>query len=481
MWSPVWIAAGLLAAATFATSLLASWNSAVDDAYITFNFARNISEGLGFVWFEGGPRVYGSTTLTYTLLLAFAGALGLPVPAAGLVLGALCWSGAYLLLFYLIRPVVGAYGLVALFLGAVYTREVTKSIGMETSLYLLLVLACLALYSRERPRGALLLCVALAFTRPDGALVGLLLVCHLAYTRGLLPTVRAAWPAALVAATGLGALWLYFGNPVPLSLRAKLGVENAGSFGPLEYVSLLAGWDAAVIGWAFLLVALAGLILLLRGPSGARLLTAWAFMYVTAMYLAGAPHFGWYYAPVIPVLFGGFSAGLSLTASYAARHRAVQAKAPVATAFGVLLVAICGYALYSYDRVGDVLAKTAGSANGIQHRMAQAVMTDMRREGVSGADVVTREVGYMGYLSARTDSRVHDLMGLTSLEAHRHSEQPMYLIRKYDPEYVVLTISGRNRPILNSETLEEDYERIFSKPRGGENRIRYVVFTRKDR
>jgi hypothetical protein len=29
----------------------------VDDAYITYTFARNLAEGEGFVYFEGGPRV----------------------------------------------------------------------------------------------------------------------------------------------------------------------------------------------------------------------------------------------------------------------------------------------------------------------------------------------------------------------------------------------------------------------------------------
>jgi hypothetical protein len=39
-------------------------------------FARNVAEGEGFVWYEGGPKVYGCSTITYALLLAFLEKVG---------------------------------------------------------------------------------------------------------------------------------------------------------------------------------------------------------------------------------------------------------------------------------------------------------------------------------------------------------------------------------------------------------------------
>ncbi|MEK7327184.1 MAG: hypothetical protein AAB217_18220, partial [Chloroflexota bacterium] len=41
----------------------------VDDAYITFRYARNQVNGLGFVY-NHGDRVMGTTTPLYTLLMA---------------------------------------------------------------------------------------------------------------------------------------------------------------------------------------------------------------------------------------------------------------------------------------------------------------------------------------------------------------------------------------------------------------------------
>ena len=46
----------------------------IDDAYITFRYARNIVEGQGFVY-NPGVRTLGTTTPLYTLLMAAIGAI----------------------------------------------------------------------------------------------------------------------------------------------------------------------------------------------------------------------------------------------------------------------------------------------------------------------------------------------------------------------------------------------------------------------
>ena len=47
---------------------------ALEDAFITFRYARNIAQGLGFVY-NPGERVLGTTTPLQTLLLAGLGFL----------------------------------------------------------------------------------------------------------------------------------------------------------------------------------------------------------------------------------------------------------------------------------------------------------------------------------------------------------------------------------------------------------------------
>ena len=58
----------------------------IDDAYITFRYARNLAEGLGFVY-NPGQSVLGTTTPSYTALMSLAWLLSLHnLPAVALVL-----------------------------------------------------------------------------------------------------------------------------------------------------------------------------------------------------------------------------------------------------------------------------------------------------------------------------------------------------------------------------------------------------------
>ena len=64
----------------------------IDDAYITYRYARNILAGLGF-GYNPGEQVLGTTTPLYTLLLAFIGYFVdgpyAPFPTIALVINAI--------------------------------------------------------------------------------------------------------------------------------------------------------------------------------------------------------------------------------------------------------------------------------------------------------------------------------------------------------------------------------------------------------
>src|SRR5262245_22165277 len=57
----------------------------VDDAYISFRYAKNAVDGHGFV-FNIGERVEGYTSSLWVFLLALAGRCGFDIPRAGFVL-----------------------------------------------------------------------------------------------------------------------------------------------------------------------------------------------------------------------------------------------------------------------------------------------------------------------------------------------------------------------------------------------------------
>jgi arabinofuranosyltransferase len=204
----------------------------IDDAYITFRYARNLLAGNGFVY-NPGERVQGTTTPLYTLLMAGLGALSggtqAPFPALALGVNALADSGTALLLLWLGRRLGRPRaGLAAGLAWAAAPFSVTFAIGgLETSLYVFLLTGCAAAYA-ARWRVVMVLCAVLALlTRPDA----LILLGPLAVDR----LVRAARPkeaadrlhwgefAALLPALG----WflfatLYFGSPVAHSVQAKM-------------------------------------------------------------------------------------------------------------------------------------------------------------------------------------------------------------------------------------------------------------------
>jgi Gpi18-like mannosyltransferase len=159
----------------------------IDDAYITFRYARNLLAGEGFVY-NPGQHVQGTTTPLYTLLMVAARGV-LPaarLPALALVANALADVGSVIVLARLGQRRLQAPGLgiAAGLLWALSPRSVTFSIGgMETSVYVLLLLLALASYAGGRSRWSALWCALATLTRPDALLLVVPLFAHMAWER----------------------------------------------------------------------------------------------------------------------------------------------------------------------------------------------------------------------------------------------------------------------------------------------------------
>ncbi|MGH2525073.1 MAG: DUF2079 domain-containing protein, partial [Anaerolineales bacterium] len=161
-----------IAALAFALRILPTPRT-IDDAFITFRYARNLLAGLGFV-FNPGERVLGTTTPLYTVLMAaLAGLSGSrEYPWLALVANALADALTCLLLVRLGERVSGrAVGLALALLWAISPISVTFAVGgMETSVFILLLILTADLYLNRRTRWAALTSALLLLTRPDGVL-----------------------------------------------------------------------------------------------------------------------------------------------------------------------------------------------------------------------------------------------------------------------------------------------------------------------
>ncbi len=205
-----------------------------DDAFISFRYARNMTEGLGLVYNEG-ERVEGYSNFLWTLWIA-----------AGLSFGfeAESWANFWSIAFYLGSVLLlllnhhawnkrrgGHSWLVPVAaLGAVLHRDWTiyATSGLETSLFTFLLLASLLVVAWNQsswPRLALagVLAGLAALTRPDGVLPAFVLGLFILWCGR--PRIRVAASYALSFAS----VWLpfmgwrlwYYGDLFPNTYYAK--------------------------------------------------------------------------------------------------------------------------------------------------------------------------------------------------------------------------------------------------------------------
>ena len=213
----------------------------IEDAGITFAYARNFVEGEGFVTYAGGERVEGYSNPLWTFLIALLYLLKMPPFAAAKIMGGL-FGAATLPFVYGItkacRPDRNDHVplLPPLFLAASTTFVIWNASGLENSLFNLLLAAGLyrVLYEgrNEGSKPISALCfLGLAITRPEGivyaAIAGFFRLILAIRARNVVKPI-AAWVAAFwVPFLAYQAIrYSYFGWPWPNTYYAKLDGEN---------------------------------------------------------------------------------------------------------------------------------------------------------------------------------------------------------------------------------------------------------------
>jgi len=247
----------------------------LDDAYITFRYARNLAGGLGLVY-NPGDHVKGYSNTLYTLFMTLPELLGSRDPIAfSKRIGALsfvwvCVLG-YLLYAREERPELRDRGVYVLaWLATCAALAVHFIGGLETGLHTALVFAAVLRRVREQdgasaPWSALLF-AGVVWSRPEGILIFAAATLHdlLWRTRSGKFAGRDLWfyfvPPAAYAAELVLSRW-YYGAPFPQTYYAKAGATRdaldalrvlwAGLRAQLHAGAYLArGTDSIAIGWA---------------------------------------------------------------------------------------------------------------------------------------------------------------------------------------------------------------------------------------
>ncbi len=257
------------------------WDWYIDDAVISFAYARNVADGHGLVATVGGERVEGYSNATWVAVLAIAHLVGLNIWITAKVL---CWAltaGFAVVAWWLAREALDGRGwpamLAPLCIAGSAQAAIWGASGLENALFGFLLLLGIArtLVEARTGRGVLapVLFLLLSATRPDGiayaALGGLAyMVISLHRGHGWRPTAR--WLAVFWLPWLAYNTWryLYFAWALPNTYYAKLGTTGSTPFkwwGP--------GWGyvrawAAALGHGWLLPVYIVGVTGLRGRSG---------------------------------------------------------------------------------------------------------------------------------------------------------------------------------------------------------------------
>ncbi|MBN1439657.1 MAG: hypothetical protein JW929_09630 [Anaerolineales bacterium] len=487
----------------------------IDDAYITFRYARNLLEGEGPV-FNPGQRVLGTTTPLYMGLLAAAaaplGGAGAPFPEIALMINALADALTCLLLIRigcLLRS--SAAGWTAALLWALSPMSVTFAIGgLETSVYILLLVS--VLYFRlEGNIHAMSALAGLAFlARPDALIFAGLIWLDLAVVRireapfriGLKALLRAAIPFLLIVCGWLAFAALYYGTLLPHSILAKSVAyrldPGSGFIRMLQHYGT-PFFEHNTFGTVILLLTIPLYLFLslvgiraagIRRPgSGASAGLVYPWLYFAVFSAANPLIFRWYLAPPLPFFF--LSIFLGLDAMLGLPRPTGSGAVPQETAargewtgrvslpkgrkilpaglrrglFCALAAAAMIFSLREWTfapETGPAQPAPAMAFVGLEQLYRQ-VAEDLREMIPPGSTVAAGDVGVLGY---HLDAVILDTVGLNSPSALRYYPLPvsMYsivyamppdLILDLRPEVVVLLeVYGRNGLLKDSRFLD---------------------------
>ena len=225
----------------------------IDDAYISFRYARNLNEGLGLVY-NPGQYVEGYTNFLWTLLLALGMRLGAEPQVVAKVLGAVAAIGTMAVVFAMSRRFAKAGGnprapCLATWLMATSINVITHTfLGLEGGLFLFLLTSGFLLLIRENDRSdakffpwsGLVFALA-ALTRPEGP--AYFAIAWFVLARPPLFRWRHAYSiAAFTAIVGAHLIWRhsYYGAWLPNTLAAKTGDLRTQATSGLHYISVFA-------------------------------------------------------------------------------------------------------------------------------------------------------------------------------------------------------------------------------------------------
>ncbi len=424
-----------------------------DDAFITFRYAENLID-IGQYVYNENDWVLGTTTPLFGLLVSLIYFLGMAPDAITPFFNAtldiaICatillilknnenyYTAISFLILYAISPILG---------------RITAG-GMEANTFALVSLASLALYQYRYTTLSVIIGSLAFFIRPEAAVtVGTILLLYYIDTRSLKNASKLALYSLIIPLTGMLILYLLYGQAIPQSVVAKSEVSHIGL---LPLLKEFFAPDPLTLMLAPL--AIWGGVIGLKSGNPARIIVAWALLYLIFYALRGPKMWSWYVFPfqVGYLICAAIAMNRIIKYMTAKKYRITEYFHSAALFFGIMAVSL-----------EFLYLKPETISKNIYDEIKNTCETFIPEDTV----ILASDIGIIGY--ACKQSRIIDSEGLVSKNVIQlHQEQ---LIEKYHPDYVFLTASFLNYHNFIHSNPAGNYAAIARYAKSGEKDLSF--------
>lgn len=416
----------------------------LDRSYITYRYADNLASGNGLFYNPGGlPFLSYAVSPLYAALLASAHALIPDYPLLSNMAGIVCIAAGGWMLALLLRAegeisslaAAGFYSVFPLLWGA---------LGLETPLWMALLLAGLWLHLRGWSEGAAILLGIAALIRPEGlAMAAVVIADGLAAQRMWRP-LSFGLLGGIIGVGGLVILSTYPGGGwlpgFPPGSVAALLPDTAGS-------NVLAGLVAVTVGlvalsWLWIPACATCLIgaSRLRSNRPAILLTGWALLHLIVLLVLQVGVYGWSFAPLAAALAALFGLGISLCIT---RIPSTNMRWAAAGAAGLVALAAGAHSAYRMiSALPEESLQWAKLSAPLADPLYEQAAGWLRQKALPDAVVAAVRPGLLGY---QTKTQILNYYGLFQPEVADALARGdgQWWLANYRPDYVVLTDDER--------------------------------------
>jgi arabinofuranosyltransferase len=410
----------------------------LDDALIYLRYIKNFQEGHGLVY-NPGERFNGLTSpfFTFCMLLGSYFVQNLQWLS---VISSLCFliATAYLSAKLFARSRYGEFITIVLIVSFKYFYT---TIGMETTLFLFLIVLSLYLYKIDSDYFVITLAL-LVITRSEGIFLAAPICIDYVIRYKKIPKLSYLVSGLVLLALPFIFNKWYYGEFLAVTGSAKIGQGKSGFWGYgwifLQVDSLFIFFSN--LRWlAYALLVLAGLgAILLRKNKIALISLVFVVLLLGFYGLLNIPNYHWYYAPffLFALIFASFAVEWFTLKCW-------QAKGISAKIFVILTLLVL---------IGFYFKNTMPWESGGKHISYMKIGEWLKANTPPNASVAMVEVGTVGWYA---DRRIIDILGLTNpynADYIAKGDADSWPIR-YQPDYILT-----HHPIWIHETVTKPLE-----------------------